>query len=165
MLHHAAETYSRLPYPPKDRHLESQYRRNMGTAAKDVYPWQLLGDVDRSAGTLVGRRVEVRTAGIESALLGRLDVEVAVYPEGELGEAAFAVEELTQAIRDEGESWLSQVGPGDGVPLRIAVTRHEPSAKVHREETATEVTATDLDPALFQVPEGYRKTDHRPICF
>jgi len=165
VLHHASHTFSRLHWPPRSKQIESEFRGRMGASAEEVYPYRAEGEVRRTSGSVAGRQVAVRSLTVESMLLGRLDVEVAVEPTPALGRAAFAAESLAQAIRHEGEAWIDRLGPTDGVPLRLAYTAHLPAALAQHREEATAVERSELDPATFQPPEGYEKVKHKPVCF
>jgi len=165
LVDHAAKTYSRLRLPPDARQLASPMRAGMGSAAGEVYPYQPDGDLGRRDATVAGRAVEVRSRTVESPLLGRLDVELSVLPDPDLARAAFAVESLTQAIRNDGESWLGLLGDADGVPVAITRVRHLPSAQVRTEEVVTGIEERGLDPSLFEAPKGYEEVKLAAGCF
>ena len=165
VVDHATHTYSRLHFPLEVRQLAGPMRAGMGSTAKEVYPYQPAGELERHGGTEASRPAEVRKRTVESPLLGRLDVELAVLPDPDLARAAFAVESLTEAIRNDGESWLGLLGDADGVPLSITRVRHLPSTQVRYEEEVTEVEEREIDPSLFEAPEGYEKVRFDAGCY
>jgi len=165
VVDHATHTYSRLRFPPAPRQLAGPMRANMGPSAEEVYPYEPLGELERHGATVVGRASEVRERTVESPFLGRLDVELTVLPDPGLARAAFAVESLTEAIRNDGESWLGLLGDADGVPLSITRVRHLPSAQARYEEAVTEVEEREIDPSLFEAPEGYEKVRFDAGCY
>lgn len=164
LLHHDAKTYSELRYPPNPRALHSSFRKGMGTAAADVFPFVAQGPVEQATGTAGDRPVIVRTRAVESPLLGRLDVEAHLI-DSAAGAIAQRVESLAQAIRGDGEAWLPLLGDGEGLPLSLGTTLHQPASKVQVFERFEKLEEIDLEPAVFAPPTDYREVRHRPDCF
>ncbi len=51
------------------------------------------------------------------------------------------------------------------MPLSITRVRHLPSAQARYEEAVTGVEERDIDPSLFEAPEGYEKVRFDAGCY
>lgn len=166
ILHHASGTYSELPYPPKPRQLESRFRKDMKEAAEEVFPYRVLQAVGRSPTRQHEVDAIMRVSTVESAMLGRRDIESIELPgDAALVSAAHAVEAFTQAVRDHGEDWLSLLGDPEGIPLGLQESRHQPATVIRYREAFSKLDDVDLEASTFLPPEGYKKVKHEPYCF
>jgi hypothetical protein len=165
ILHHPTATYRELPYPPKTRQLENGFRANIGIAAAELFPFFAEGSVRESTVPVAGRDAVVRALSINSQLLHRREVEVMIAPDPVLAPAAFAVESLIQAMRNNAEEWLSLVGGPDGILLGLGETVHQPSIDTDYTEDFTTLEDVGLDPALFTPPAEYKKVRYDAACF
>jgi hypothetical protein len=165
VLHPPTATYRELAYPPKTRQLENGFRTGIGTAAAELFPFVAEGSVRETTVSVAGRNAVVRALSISSQLLYRREVEVMIAPDPVLAPAAFAVESLVQAMRNNAEEWLSLVGGSDGILLGLGETVHQPSLDIDYTEDFTTLEEVDLDPALFTPPAEYKKVKYDAACF
>jgi len=165
ILHHSTRTYSEIRFPARMKDLESSFRASMGAAAGEFFSYSAEGDVRLTKGTISDREVSRRALVVSSSMLRRRDVSADVAHDTMLGEAAFEVESLTQAIRAAGEEWMSLLGSPDGIPLSISESIHLPTSVVAYSEVFSSFVTQALDPGLFAPPEDYARVDHVPECF
>lgn len=164
VLYHASRSFTKFTHPPESGKLATTFRGTMGSAAGEVFPYRLDGEVQRSTKVVHEMEVAHRTATVESPLLGRLEAEVLVAPDSALGPVAFATESFAQRVRRAGEEWLTALGPPDGIPLRIAQDLHQPSARVAHHEDFVSLESVELDDSRFLPPPDYTQAAHDPDC-
>ncbi len=166
IFHHVSRTYSEFPFPPDPKQFETSLQVSMWGAAEELYAYNNLGAVGRSASRQDESEVVVREVSVESAMLGRKDVRlVEISGDEALRSAAHAVEAFALEVRGVGVEWLSLLGEPEGIPISLGEVLHQPDSLVSYREQFLERSLIDQDKAEFLPPTEYAKVDHDGRCF